>query len=81
MSLAGSRMPDDTPGHPWLPARFINVLVPSGARVDAVQAQADEVLVAKDVLIYPVQPPFADGWRPALARLRGAGPGGLRDHR
>ncbi len=56
-SVEGCRAPEELPGHPSLPARFINVLIPNGGRVQGVEADADEVLLARDVLMFPAQVP------------------------
>ena len=57
VNLEGCTLPTDLPGHPWLPARFINLLIPSGATVQDIEVTAQEKLVAENVLIYPMQPP------------------------
>jgi subtilisin-like proprotein convertase family protein len=55
--LAGGLLPEDTPGSPWLPAKYISVLIPSGARVESVKVSSDEILVREGIEVYPVQPP------------------------
>ena len=55
--LADAILPEDAPGTPWLPALFVNVLVPSGATVLDVRAEADEILLRHDVSVLPAQPP------------------------
>ena len=56
ISLSGAELPDDPAGFPAIPARFINVLIPSGAKVLSVEAFGDEKVIAEDVLLYPIQP-------------------------
>ncbi len=57
VSLTDGELPEDPPGNPWLPAKYINLLIPAGTRVTNIAAKADEKLIAKDVTVYPVQPP------------------------
>ena len=56
--LRGGTLPEDTPGLPWLPAKFVTVWLPSDAEVAGVQAHVlDEILLRADVNLIPVQPP------------------------
>ena len=58
VGLKDTVFPEDEPGTPMLPARYINILIPSGAEVTDVTAQAEnEIVAAENLLIYPVQPP------------------------
>ncbi len=57
VSLGDGELPEDRPGDPWLPVQYVNVLIPAGTRVTNIAAKADEKLIAKDVTVYPVQPP------------------------
>ncbi len=50
-------LPEDPPGAPWLPAKYVNILIPSGAKVLSVAAVADETLLRAGVTVYPAQPP------------------------
>ncbi len=56
IDVRGCRSAAVTPGDPLLPARHVNVLLPAGASVQAVDVQADEMLLATDVLVWPTQP-------------------------
>ena len=56
VSLRDGVLPEDPPGTPWLPARFVNVLLPSGAQVIGVKAVAQETRVRQGMTVYPVQP-------------------------
>jgi hypothetical protein len=56
VTVEGCELAEETPGHPWLPTKVINVLIPNGARVLGVEAEAEEVLLAGNVLMYPAQP-------------------------
>lgn len=58
------RLPADRPGTPWLPAKFISVLLPAGAVATGVDVKAPEELLMKDVLLAPVQPPQRRGLPP-----------------
>ena len=55
--LAGAVLPEDPPGTPWLPAQYINVLIPSGATVTGIRAEGDEIRLRDDIAILPAQPP------------------------
>ena len=57
VDLLNSDIPEDTPGTPWLPVKYVNVLIPAGAVVTSCQATAREILVRSDIEVYPVQPP------------------------
>ena len=54
--LEGGALPHDTPGMPWLPAKFVSVLIPAGAEVESLDVAASEVVLKENVLVYPVQP-------------------------
>ena len=55
--LANADLPEDPPGTPWLPAEYVNVLIPSGATVTDVRAEGDEILLRDDIAVLPAQPP------------------------
>ena len=57
VDLKGGNLPEDAPGSPWLPARFVNVVIPAGSRAIDVRADVTEVVHRRDVFIRPVQPP------------------------
>lgn len=63
-SFKDGQLADETPGHPWLPSQVIPVLVPGGAQVEAIEVEAEEVLLAGDILLQPAQPSV-----PVSARL------------
>jgi hypothetical protein len=46
---------------PWLPAKYVNVLIPAGAKVASIETSADEILVAEGIDVCPVQPPVRLG--------------------
>jgi hypothetical protein len=48
--------PQDTPGTPWLPAQYINLMIPAGASVTGIEVSGDEEILKTGVLVYPVQP-------------------------
>ena len=54
--LEDGTLPQDAPGTPWLPAKFVNVLIPAGAEVESLDVGASEVVLKENVLVYPVQP-------------------------
>ncbi|MFH0939789.1 MAG: C25 family cysteine peptidase [Planctomycetota bacterium] len=64
VNLKEGKLSGNKPGTPRLPARFINVLVPSGAQVTDVKVVAEEAMVRQNVSLYPVQPPCS----PSLPR-------------
>ncbi|MFO7959195.1 MAG: C25 family cysteine peptidase [Candidatus Brocadiia bacterium] len=66
VALRGRILPEDTPGHPWLPADYVNVLIPAGARPTGAQVTAAEALLAEDLKAYPVQPPSRLGAPPPV---------------
>ena len=52
--------PQDEPGTPWLPAKYVNILIPEGAKVTDVSVVAfGEVKLVSGLNAYPVQPPAA----------------------
>ncbi|MCX7590265.1 MAG: C25 family cysteine peptidase, partial [Kiritimatiellae bacterium] len=55
--LAGAELPEGTPGDPWLPAKCVGVLIPPETSVRILRVEANEILVAHNVLVYPAQPP------------------------
>ncbi|MCF7848070.1 MAG: hypothetical protein K9M45_04405 [Kiritimatiellales bacterium] len=57
VSLKDCELPEDEPGTPWLPARYVNVEIPYGASADDVSIQANEILIATGLTLYPAQPP------------------------
>ena len=65
--LEGAELPEDVPGVPWLPAKYVNIVIPAGVQVVSVEARGDETVVASDVVVVPVQPPQALS-EPAPAR-------------
>jgi subtilase family serine protease len=71
VALEDGVLPEDRPGTPWLPAKYINVLIPAGTRVTNIAAKANEELIAKDITVYPVQPPVPLS-RPDLAKWHAA---------
>jgi hypothetical protein len=49
---------DDTSGNPWLPAKYITVLMPPGANFKDLKIQiVEEICIARDVYVYPAQEP------------------------
>ena len=68
VDLPKTIQPEDRPGTPWLPARYINVLLPAGTRVAGLTENINEQLVAEDIIIRPVQPPVRPG-APLLATV------------
>ena len=56
VALRNGFTPEVEPGKPSLPAVSVYVLLPSGAIVSAIQAQAPESILMEDVLVYPAQP-------------------------
>ncbi len=65
VQIPGGVLPDDPPGTPWLPARFVNILLPAGATVMAIRTEAVEEVVREDILICPAQPPHPSSEAPA----------------
>lgn len=55
--LTGGCFPEDEPGTPWLPAKYVNVLIPSGATIRSVNVTGEEILLKDGIDVYPVQPP------------------------
>lgn len=64
-SLDDGQAPCEAPGEPELPARGAMVLLPDGARVVEVAAQADEVLLREGLTLYPQQPSRQAGSPPS----------------
>ncbi len=46
-----------TPGHPDLPCKYVNILLPPGAIPFDVKATVKEMVLAEDILVYPFQSP------------------------
>ena len=65
VELRGAELAEDPPGTPWLPSTHLQLVIPPSARATAVHATADEVLVARDLLVCPAQPPLPTGELPA----------------
>ncbi len=57
VGLEGCTAPEERPGTPSLPAKFVNVLIPSGAEVTDVSATVTETIVRKGITVRPTQPP------------------------
>ncbi len=58
VSLEGAELPEDEPGTPWLPALYVNVLIPPGHRLLRVDATLRrESPAARGLEVYPAQPP------------------------
>ena len=55
VKLRDGVLPEDVPGTPWLPGRFVTVLVPSGAQIQRVDVSGDEILCQQDIDVVPVQ--------------------------
>lgn len=58
LDMEGATLAPDAPGHPWLPTKTANILLPSGARALNIEVTADEAMIASDILILPVQPDY-----------------------
>ncbi|WP_300670964.1 C25 family cysteine peptidase [Desulfoluna sp.] len=56
VDLKDGVMPQDAPGTPWLPARYINLMIPSGAQVTGIDVSGEEVSLKTGARLYPVQP-------------------------
>ncbi len=50
-------LPTTPPGHPWLPAHYVDIALPAGAVVTRLEGKVDEVLWKTNWLAYPAQPP------------------------
>ncbi len=55
--LAGGELPEDEPGTPWVPSRFIQVLLPAGVRAETVTVAVEETRLRTGMRVLPVQPP------------------------
>jgi len=65
VELKDGLLPEDTPGTPWIPATFVNVLVPAGANVIGISTEIQsEGLVANNLNLLPVQPPVPLSGKP-----------------
>lgn len=49
---------DDTAGQPWLPAKYVQVLLPQGTISAVCEAQIDGETVYTNILVLPAQPPI-----------------------
>ncbi|GEM_PF-2217696 len=57
LTLRAGVLPPGPAGEPWLPARDVMILVPSGARVTALEVTAaQERIIQRDILLAPRQP-------------------------
>jgi hypothetical protein len=68
VQLREGTMPEDMPGTPWLPVRYVTIAVPSGAQIQRIDVQGEEVLLRRDIDVIPVQPPQPLS-RPRAARV------------
>ncbi|MCU0857973.1 MAG: C25 family cysteine peptidase, partial [Pontiellaceae bacterium] len=57
VQLREGTMPEDMPGTPWLPVRYVTIAVPSGAQIQRIDVQGEEILLRRDIDVIPVQPP------------------------
>ena len=57
VELDNGMLPDTTQGTPWLPARFVNILLPAGAEFVGIDATGDNHLLAQEITVFPAQPP------------------------
>ncbi len=57
LRLKDGDSPSGTHGHPDLPCQYVNILLPPGAVPVNVKATVDETVLAKNILVYPSQPP------------------------
>lgn len=55
--LRGCVLPEGTPGTPWLPAKYINILLPLGKQIFDFDIDVDDVLIMKNIDVYPEQFP------------------------
>jgi len=62
--LDGCDMPVDETGAPWLPAQFVNVLLPAGATVQSVASEGEAELLRSDIVVYPAQPRYPKSQSP-----------------
>ncbi len=56
VALKNGFTPEVEPGKPCLPVMCVYVLLPSGASILGIQAEAPESILMEDVLVYPAQP-------------------------
>jgi hypothetical protein len=62
VDLKDATLPSDDPkGQPWLPAKFIQVLLPPDAMTATCDAQVDGELIYTNILVLPAQPPIPTG--------------------
>ncbi len=54
--LEKGQLPEDEPGTPWLPVKYVNILIPSGAAVQSIDVEGEETVIRSNISIYPVQP-------------------------
>ncbi|NCC51682.1 MAG: hypothetical protein EOM20_10745 [Spartobacteria bacterium] len=57
VELQDGILPETAPGTPWLPARFVNILLPPGSTFVGVEATGDSHLLKGNVTVFPAQPP------------------------
>ena len=55
--LSDGDLPEDTPGVPWLPVRYISIALPEGAVVESVLSEGTETLIRDNITVIPVQEP------------------------
>ncbi len=48
-------LPNDNPGAPWLPVRYVNIRLPEGTRAVSLECRADRILLRDDLQIAPEQ--------------------------
>jgi len=59
IKLSGGSINPQMQGYPELPEKIVKVLLPAGAEVVDVRAEASEILIGRDIYPYPLQPPRA----------------------
>ena len=69
--LKGARLAEDKPGTPWLPARFIQVMIPEGTKAVALKTAVEEKRITGNFDICPPQYPVRIGdskkkWTPKV---------------
>lgn len=55
--LPDGELPQDNPGAPWLPVRYVHIRLPEGCRATGIECRTDRVLIRDDILIAPEQEP------------------------
>lgn len=68
--LADGVLPEDEPGAPWLPVRYLQLALPHGARVVELQTELYECELQRNVDLAPCQPqyPLSSAERPRVPR-------------